>query len=87
MVITLEPRVTLNSVFELELNLGAGRVELEGCLVHRLRGLAVMGPSEQQLVSCMLQLVLPPFEELAQLSSHRIWVALVHRFFNKSLCS
>jgi hypothetical protein len=67
------------------LDLRARRVELQRHLVDGVRGLAVVCPPSEELVSGVLQLPLPPLEILAQLLPHRIGVALVHRLFDEAL--
>ena len=83
MVLTLQPFMSLYSIFELELHLGVNRVELQCDFVHLLRGKAVVRPSEQELVSFVLQLILSSLVELAQFILHSRRVASVHRLLHK----
>lgn len=77
-VLTLQPLMALHSVLKFKLHLGVNGVEFQRDFVHLLRSKAVVCPSEQELVSFVLELILPSPEELAQLLLHSRGVAPVH---------
>ena len=40
-----------------------------------------MSPPEQQLITLVLQLIMPALEEIRQLLPHEVWITFIHHFF------
>ena len=77
MIVTVQPLVPLHAVFQLELQFGVVRRELQADFVHEFRCQSQMGPSLEELVLLVLELVLSAFVKLHHRRSHIRWIALV----------
>lgn len=85
MVRPLQPLASLDAVFQFELQLGHGGVELDVRSVDLLRREAEVRPSRKHLVSSMLQTVLASFEEVMKLVLDLSRVAAIAHQLNISL--
>ena len=54
MIVTVQPLVPLHAVFQLELQFGVVRRELQADFVHEFRCQSQMGPSLEELVLLVL---------------------------------